>query len=615
MKSSSLADKPGRLPVWAIFALGLFAVLVVEGLDRILPVELSFSSCYFLAVAWVGWWAGRWPALWLALITSAALTFLEGPHPGLKFREAVIGWNFITRFIGFAAVGWLMAEVKHLTHHFAELVAQRSVALEEEVQRHKATSARLAEALDLARLAQWEYDATSGLFTFDDRFYALYGTTAEREGRRQMSAGDYAREFLFPEDSSLVAKNIARAMASNDPDFSVRVEHRIRRRDGETRDLLVRVVRLKDASGRAIGLRGVNQDLTELKRAEEAMKLQSLVLQNMAEAVFLVAPDMTIRLSNPAADAMFGWKPGELLGKPVSLLNAWPPEETHRVNLDVARSVRENGFWTGEYLNRRKDGATFTSESRISALELGGRLHFVSVQQDVTQRRQAEAALRDARQQLEERVAARTRDLQAANAALRESEQKLRELNENLEQRVNERTAALRESEERFRTLIANAPIGITAYKADGECILANEAAAQITGGPLADVARQNFRRLDSWRRSPLLETADAALRSGQPQHCECFVTSSFGRRLWLGAKFAAFASQGEPHLLMLTSDIRNRNRRSCCSKPSVTSPSTSASPTNSISPSTACSMPPCNWKPSIAAVSSLPRRGPAICA
>ena len=41
---------------------------------------------------------------------------------------------------------------------------------------------KLAEAMDLARLVNWEFDVPTGIFTFNDRFYAMFGTTAAREG-------------------------------------------------------------------------------------------------------------------------------------------------------------------------------------------------------------------------------------------------------------------------------------------------------------------------------------------------------------------------------------------------------------------------------------------------
>ncbi|WP_421909782.1 PAS domain-containing protein [Methanolacinia petrolearia] len=41
---------------------------------------------------------------------------------------------------------------------------------------------KMGDTMDLAKLANWEYDVESDNFSFDDRFYALYGTTKERGG-------------------------------------------------------------------------------------------------------------------------------------------------------------------------------------------------------------------------------------------------------------------------------------------------------------------------------------------------------------------------------------------------------------------------------------------------
>jgi PAS domain S-box-containing protein len=131
-------------------------------------------------------------------------------------------------------------------------------------------------------------------------------------------------------------------------------------------------------------------DISQRKQAEEAVKLQSLMVQNMAEAALLVGPELTILFANAALENSFGYKPGELIGQEVAVLNAWSKEETARFNAEVIRATQQDGAWFGEYQNRRKDGTLFTSEARIRALDLGGRMHFVSVQQDITERKRLE---------------------------------------------------------------------------------------------------------------------------------------------------------------------------------------------------------------------------------
>ncbi len=137
---------------------------------------------------------------------------------------------------------------------------------------------RLKMAMDLAKLVQWEYDARSGMFTFDDQFYALYGTTAERESGSLMSAEDYARKFIPPEESSLVAGGIAEVLANS----CNQLEHRIIRADGEERFIVVRGEVVRDRAGCIVKIRGANQDITERKRAEEELRKSETAQRKLA---------------------------------------------------------------------------------------------------------------------------------------------------------------------------------------------------------------------------------------------------------------------------------------------------------------------------------------------
>jgi PAS domain S-box-containing protein len=126
----------------------------------------------------------------------------------------------------------------------------------------------LAHAMSLAQLAAWEYDVASGMFTFSDSYYALHGTTAKLENGYLMSAADYARKYMHPDDAHLVADETAKAVATSDPNYHSQLENRILRRDGEVRHVLTFMSITKDAAGRTIQLHGANQDITGRKRME-----------------------------------------------------------------------------------------------------------------------------------------------------------------------------------------------------------------------------------------------------------------------------------------------------------------------------------------------------------
>ena len=135
-----------------------------------------------------------------------------------------------------------------------------------------ASKLQLTMAMDLANLVDWEHDVVRGEFHFSDRFYSLYGTTAEREGGHRMPADTYFREFVHPDDLDAVLEFTDRVTSPEFPDDFAQLEHRIVRRDGEVRHIIVRLAVTRGDNGDIVRTRGVNQDITELKMAEERLR-------------------------------------------------------------------------------------------------------------------------------------------------------------------------------------------------------------------------------------------------------------------------------------------------------------------------------------------------------
>jgi PAS domain S-box-containing protein len=136
-------------------------------------------------------------------------------------------------------------------------------------------------------------------------------------------------------------------------------------------------------------------DITEQKRAAEALQTQTRVLESMAEGVVMASNDGRIEYTNPAFSAMFGYQPGELIGQDVAVLNDGSDEERLRLANSIMEVLRTRGVWAGEVRNRRKDGTPFYTYARISALEVAGKQFWIGVQEDITERRQVEEALRE----------------------------------------------------------------------------------------------------------------------------------------------------------------------------------------------------------------------------
>ncbi len=139
---------------------------------------------------------------------------------------------------------------------------------------------QLSNALEIAHLGHWEYDAADDFFTFNDQFYNIFKTAADQIGGYKMSFAEYADRFIHPEDRHLLDEIISKANESPDQHFSHQMDHRIIYADGTVGYITVHLFIIKDFLGKIIKIYGVNQDITERKKIEEnllnARKMDSI---------------------------------------------------------------------------------------------------------------------------------------------------------------------------------------------------------------------------------------------------------------------------------------------------------------------------------------------------
>jgi PAS domain S-box-containing protein len=139
----------------------------------------------------------------------------------------------------------------------------------------KISEAQLSDAMKIAKLGHWEYDVASNLFTFNDNFYSIFRTTAEKEGGYTMPLETYANKFLHPDDRYMVASETEKALTTTDPNFTRQLEHRIIYADGNEGTISVRISIKKDKQGKTIKTYGANQDITERIAIEEKLREQN----------------------------------------------------------------------------------------------------------------------------------------------------------------------------------------------------------------------------------------------------------------------------------------------------------------------------------------------------
>ncbi len=104
--------------------------------------------------------------------------------------------------------------------------------------------------------------------------------------------------------------------------------------------------------------------------------------------------------------------------------------------------------------------------------------------------------------------------------------------------------------------IITECPVGILVYRASGDCVLVNEAAARIVGGTAEVLFGQNFRTLESWRKAGFFDAALEALEGKVVSRRNVPFVTTFGRAFWADYYYVPFSRAGEPHLLFIINDV-----------------------------------------------------------
>lgn len=135
------------------------------------------------------------------------------------------------------------------------------------------------------------------------------------------------------------------------------------------------------------------RDVTVQYRTQQELQIKAEVLESMAESVCVVNESFAVVYANPAAFRMFGYSPDEFIGLDVRKLNDFEPAENKAQVAMLTAHFGHDRRWAGEWRNRRKDGDRFLTRTSLSIFEHNGERYFVCVQEDLTGRQQADAAV------------------------------------------------------------------------------------------------------------------------------------------------------------------------------------------------------------------------------
>lgn len=159
----------------------------------------------------------------------------------------------------------------------------------------------------------------------------------------------------------------------------------------------------------------LRQQAEVLRKAEQ--KFRSL-LEAAPDAMIISSAEGVISLVNSEAEAMFGYSREDLIGENIRMLvQGWTGHLTGEAQ---SGPISHEELWA-----KRKNRNQFPVEISLSPLQTEEGLLLTSAIRDITERKRADAAIRELNNTLEQRVADRTRELTRSNEALRRSNEDL----------------------------------------------------------------------------------------------------------------------------------------------------------------------------------------------
>jgi len=277
--------------------------------------------------------------------------------------------------------------LKKANDNLEKIVEERTAELEKAYNSLKESEKGLAEAQKMANIGNWDLDFVTGETYWSDEMYRIFG----HDPQELVPPYNEVLNYVHPDDRDYVDSAFKKAM--NGKLYSI--HHRIVLANGEERTVHTQSEVIFNEKNIPIRIKGIVQDITESKKAEEKIKILANAVESSNDAIITESLDGIITSWNKGAEQVYGYSAEEILGKHIS--NLAPPyldKETKKLAELVKQGEKVQQY---ETLRLRKDGEIINVSVTFSPIfDTTGKLIAISViYRDITKRKKAEEALRN----------------------------------------------------------------------------------------------------------------------------------------------------------------------------------------------------------------------------
>ncbi len=307
------------------------------------------------------------------------------------FGHKHLGWAS-----GFAVAVLVAATIACL----ATLIVRNAGHLDQRDFALRQTRKELGEAQRLARVGSWVWDIDSGAMRWSDELYHIHGLDPRSPPPLRSELSQFFTHQSWIRLNAAMQEATEAIQGTSVRELELEVIHP----DGTKKMIVARGEAIRGPDGRVVYLRGTSQDVTQQREITQKMlenqtQLATIIASAM-DAIITLDNEHRILIFNAAAEKMFRCSAQDVIG---TTIDRFIPQRFRTEHPEHIRKFREEGMASrsavGALWGVRATGDEFPIEASISHAEAGGKHLLTVVIRDVTERRDAEEALRAAERQ------------------------------------------------------------------------------------------------------------------------------------------------------------------------------------------------------------------------
>lgn len=242
----------------------------------------------------------------------------------------------------------------------------------------------------------WDCNLSTKSIYWGNGFYQLFGYS-QHSGENSL---DFWRGNIHPDDIKKVEEGINKIIDGEESKWSD--EYRFKKADGSYAYVADQGFVIRDKNEVAIRMVGAISDITQKKLEEERLKLLESVITNTNDSVMITEaepfdhPGPKIVYVNEAFTKMTGYSSAEVMGKTPRMLQGPLTDQNELKRLSTA--IRNWKPCEVTTINYKKNGEPFWANFSISPVadKTGRYTHFIAIERDVTEQKNAEESLKEA---------------------------------------------------------------------------------------------------------------------------------------------------------------------------------------------------------------------------